>query len=59
MKSNESTVSQIIFQSVRAMVTIIMFGGMAALLINGVTGIFEQSLENFENTRDLLTNLSS
>jgi hypothetical protein len=36
-----------------------MFGGMAALLNNGVTGIFEQSLENFENTRDLLTNLSS
>jgi hypothetical protein len=59
MKSNESTVSQIIFQSVRAMVTIIMFGGMAALLINGGTGIFEQSLENFENARDLLTNLSS
>ena len=59
MKSNESIVSQIIFQSVRTVVTIIMFGGMAALLINGVTGIFEQSLENFENTRDLLTNLSS
>ena len=59
MKSNESIVSQIILQSVRTVVTIIMFGGMAALLINGVTGIFEQSLENFENTRDLLTNLSS
>lgn len=58
MKTNNSTISQIIYQSVRAMVTIIMFGGMAALLVNGGTGIFEESLENFENARDLLTNLA-
>jgi hypothetical protein len=59
MKTNNGTISQVIYQSVRAMVTIIMFGGMTALFINGGSGIFEQSLENFENARDLLTNLAS
>ncbi len=59
MKSNESTIYQIIFQSVGAMVTVILFVGMGALLVNGGTGVFEQSIENLETARDLLTNLAS
>lgn len=59
MKSNESTIYQIIFQSVGAMVTVILFVGMGALLVNGGTGVFEHSLENLETARDLLTNLAS
>lgn len=59
MKSNENTIYQIIFQSVGAMVTVIMFVGMGALLVNGGTGVFEQSIENLETARDLLTHLAS
>lgn len=59
MKSNENTIYQIIFQSVGAMVTVIMFVGMGALLVNDGTGVFEQSIENLETARDLLTHLAS
>jgi hypothetical protein len=59
MKSRESTIYQIIFQSVGAMVTVILFVGMGALFVNGGTSAFEHSLENLETARDLLTNLAS
>ncbi len=54
MKPKESTIYQIIFQSVGAMVTIILFVGMGTLLANDATGVFE----NLETARDLLANLA-
>ena len=59
MKIGNSTLSQVTFQTIRTVVTIIMFGGMTALFINVGSGAFENSLENFQNARDLLTNLAS
>lgn len=59
MKTGNNTLSQLMFQTIRATVTIIMFGGMTALFINMGTDAFEHTLENFENARDLLSGLAS
>lgn len=59
MEKSDTTLSQVIFQSIRTMVTVIMFGGMTALFINGGSGIFEQSIENLENARLLITSIAS
>ncbi len=56
MKARNSTVSQIILQSIVAIVTIVMLGGMTALFVQGGSGVLEQS---FESTKDILTSLAS
>ncbi len=59
MKSGHSVMSQIIFQSIRTMVSIVLVGGIALLFIQDGTGVLTQSLDNLENAKNLLTNFAS
>lgn len=59
MKMNiNSTGTQLIFQTLRALGSIGLIGGVAILFIQNGTGVFVQSLDNLAVAAELLTNFA-
>ena len=53
-----NTASQIVLQSVRTLVTLILIGGTAVFFVEHGTGALSYTLDNLATAHDLLINLT-